>query len=419
MKSQIKIIASALALSMADAATEHHKHQYKSFASAIGQFEYDWEPFTTTTDDGYYLTMFRLQGPIGHYPVHRTAVQSILLSPGLGMSADSWFPSPEHGEPMPIQLYEAGYDVWLANPRGTPHSRGHIKYDPEHNVDDAQHYWDWSFAEIGTYDNPAMLKHIKYIISQEVEEPFIRHTDKIVFIGYDQGATSMLYSLAYKENDLHDYLRGAIMLAPCTKMNILGGTTGYHYYQDIYKNIELIGLEAMYGQNWETYKPEICAHLGKMWCEQETVWKQEPFSTKALAHFFQNGIENKFQEYSELYPVRKEFRITSDIPLGNIQKTPIAVFYGDADRVCPMDQTEWMLGRIGKMVYGNYQFGGYSHADFGIANDHVFMNELHEALSHLRPLDHDHHMHTFEPSRLTEDASEPRRGTLKFDSFLQ
>lgn len=75
------------------------------------------------------------------------------------------------------------------------------------------------------------------------------------------------------------------------------------------------------------------------------------------------------------------------MPLHNIQETPIAVFYGDADRVCPMDQTEWMMGRVGKMVYGNYQFGGYSHADFGIANDHVFMNELHEALSHLRPYD--------------------------------
>ena len=85
----------------------------------------------------YYLTMFRLAGPIGHYPVHRTAIQSVLLAPGLGMSADSWFPSPEHGEPMPIQLYEAGYDVWLASPRGTSHSNGHYKYDSNHASDEA------------------------------------------------------------------------------------------------------------------------------------------------------------------------------------------------------------------------------------------------------------------------------------------
>ena len=60
MKYSVKIIASAMALSTVEAATEHDKHLYKSFATAIGQFEYDWEPFTLTTDDGYYLTMFRL-----------------------------------------------------------------------------------------------------------------------------------------------------------------------------------------------------------------------------------------------------------------------------------------------------------------------------------------------------------------------
>ena len=59
--------------------------------------------------------------------------------------------------------------------------------------------------------------------------------------------------------------------------------------------------------------------------------------------------------------------------------------YGDADRVCPMDTVEWMMSTIGHMVYGNYQFGGYNHADFGKANDQVFMSELHEALSHLQP----------------------------------
>lgn len=416
MKSTVQIVAGALAIGSAFGASEHDKHTYKSFNKAISQFEYDWEPFTLTTNDGYYLTMFRLQGPIGHYPVHRTAVQSVLIMPGLGMSADSWFPSPEHGEPMPIQLYEAGYDVWLASTRGTGSSSGHVKYDSGHSCEDSEKYWDWSFSEIGLYDIPAMLKHIKYMINQEVEEPFIRHTDKVVFIGYDQGATSILYGLSYKENEMHDYLRGAILLAPCVKMNILAGTMGYHYYKDIYGDISMIGLHAMQGTNWDSYRPEICAHLGKMWCDQETVWKQEAFSSKALAHFFQNGIENRFQEFADDYTLGKENRVTSDIPLNNIQKTPIAIFYGDADRVCPMDQTEWMMGRIGKMVYGNYQFGGYSHEDFGIANDHVFMNELHEALSHLRP--HDQPAARAAPFALDPFKQEEEEPARNFANFL-
>ena len=60
--------------------------------------------------------------------------------------------------------------------------------------------------------------------------------------------------------------------------------------------------------------------------------------------------------------------------------------------MCPLDQTEWLMSKIGKMVYGNYQFGGYTHSDFGSANDSVFMNELHEALAHLRPVEHHTHV---------------------------
>ena len=79
-----------------------------------------------------------------------------------------------------------------------------------------------------------MLKTIKYTIQQDVEDPHIRHTDKIVYIGYDQGATQLLYGLSYMEDSFyHDYLRGAVLMAPCTKMNVLGGTMGYHYYGEL------------------------------------------------------------------------------------------------------------------------------------------------------------------------------------------
>ena len=81
--------------------------------------------------------------------------------PGIGMSADSWFLSPIYGEPMPIALYEAGYDVWLGNNRGTHNSMEHKKYTPEH---DPEQFWNWSFAEMGRYDVPAMLKTMKYTI---------------------------------------------------------------------------------------------------------------------------------------------------------------------------------------------------------------------------------------------------------------
>ena len=229
------------------------------------------------------------------------------------MSADSWFPSPEFGEPMPLQLYEAGYDVWLGNNRGTYHSLKHTHHD---HVHDAEEFWNWSFAEMGTKDLPAMLKTIKYTIQQDVEDPRIRHTDKIVYIGYDQGATQLLYGLSYLEDSFYkDYLRGAILLAPCTKMNILGGTMGYHYYGELIDAIDMIGLYGLHGLNWQQFKPDVCAHLGKQWCEQEIVWEEQPMSARSLTHFFQMGIEGRFQEYAESYLQGKQHRVTADIPI--------------------------------------------------------------------------------------------------------
>jgi len=86
-------VAAAMALTshLSNAANHHDHEHFQTFADAIYQFEYDWEPYNATTDDGYILTLFRLQGLIGHRPVHRTAMQSILIMPGIGMSADSWF----------------------------------------------------------------------------------------------------------------------------------------------------------------------------------------------------------------------------------------------------------------------------------------------------------------------------------------
>ena len=56
-------------------------------------------------------------------------------------------------------------------------------------------------------------------------------------------------------------------MAPCTKMNILEGTIGYHYYTDLNDKLDLIGLHGLHGLNWEQFKPEVCAHLARQWCE--------------------------------------------------------------------------------------------------------------------------------------------------------
>ena len=79
-----------------------------------------------------------------------------------------------------------------------------------------------------------------------------------------------------------DYVRGAVLMAPCVKMNVLFGNAGYKYYGDLMSEIDMIGLFGMTGHNWSIFKPEICAHLGREWCQQDRLWEEDSFSTRAL-----------------------------------------------------------------------------------------------------------------------------------------
>ena len=57
-----------------------------------------------------------------------------------------------------LQAAKAGLDVWLANSRGTRYSHGHKHFnDKENNSEHKKAYWDFSWAEIGRHDMPAVI----------------------------------------------------------------------------------------------------------------------------------------------------------------------------------------------------------------------------------------------------------------------
>ena len=66
-----------------------------------------------------------------------------------------------------------GYDIWLGNNRGTEYSQQHKTLSA---VDDSE-YWNWTWSEMGLYDDTANITYIKEKAKQ----------DKIFYIGYSQG----------------------------------------------------------------------------------------------------------------------------------------------------------------------------------------------------------------------------------------
>ena len=53
---------------------------------------------------------------------------------------------------MPLQLFEQGFDIWLGNNRGTRYSNLN-----HHHPEESEERWDFSWAEMGEYDIPAMI----------------------------------------------------------------------------------------------------------------------------------------------------------------------------------------------------------------------------------------------------------------------
>lgn len=111
-------------------------------------------------------------------------------------------------------LAKEGYDVWLANCRGTRYSNRHKQYTQEESK-----FWNFTLHEIALYDISAM---INFILKKTGKS-------KICYIGYCQG-TTLSYILCSEKPEYNESIALNISLAPiayakyiqCPVLKIIG-----------------------------------------------------------------------------------------------------------------------------------------------------------------------------------------------------
>ena len=161
---------------------------------------YTWEPYETVTEDGWHLALLRITGRVNgdsNVEKHSTPV---LITHGLTMSATSWVE--DYEDPIwPLKLVDRGYDVWMASNRGTTYSNVN---DKDGKWSDEER-WDFCYAEMGRYDQPANIRKILEVTGQE----------RVTYIGFSQGTEQMFYGLGTEFEFYKEHLRDVIMLAPC------------------------------------------------------------------------------------------------------------------------------------------------------------------------------------------------------------
>jgi pimeloyl-ACP methyl ester carboxylesterase len=97
-------------------------------------------------------------------------------------------------------LADQGYDVWLANQRGTRYSREHTKLkDSDHK------YWLYSLDDLAQYDVPAALDLIANVTGK---------AGSIVYMGHSRGSTVIFMYASSNPVHTRRMLKGIVAFSP-------------------------------------------------------------------------------------------------------------------------------------------------------------------------------------------------------------
>ncbi|CAL8080437.1 unnamed protein product [Orchesella dallaii] len=179
---------------------------------------YNYELVTydeVVTEDDYILTVFRIPG--GPKSPRAVGKPAVLLHHGLLTASDNWLL--QYGDRnLAFKLADAGYDVWLANARGTDFSQRHNYYNPYRDGG----YWQFGFHEIAIYDLPAV---IDLMLNETGNKD-------IFYVGHSMGAT--IYTIALSEiPELNEKIRAGFLLAPAVHIG--------HAYNPLRKLTKIVG----------------------------------------------------------------------------------------------------------------------------------------------------------------------------------
>ena len=115
------------------------------FGKQDGQFQgYNWTPFNVTTSDGWALTLFRFSSRCNYVR------GNVLLVHDTFMDTESLLEGYFIGKPMPLQLNDNCYTVWMGDNRGTRTSQKYVDGEPLSNL--LPDYWDFTIQDMALKD---------------------------------------------------------------------------------------------------------------------------------------------------------------------------------------------------------------------------------------------------------------------------
>ncbi|XP_044502560.1 triacylglycerol lipase 2-like [Mangifera indica] len=323
-----------------------------------------------TTKDGYILSLQRMPNARSGAPAKNPPV---LLQHGLLTDGITWLlNSPD--ESLAFILADNGYDVWIANTRGTKYSSTHVSLTPQ---DEA--YWEWSWDELVTYDLTAFVQFVHNNTGKKVH-----------YVGHSLG--TLLALASFSENKLLNMIQSAALLSPIAHMaNISSPLTRFAAKSFLGEELYWLGLHEFSPRAEPAVQllEDFCSQPG-INCSDVLVYftgenccinsstidvflkhEPQPTATKNMIHLAQMirtgtiamydyGAVDNMNHYGQTTPpVYNMTSIPNDIPL--------FIGYGGKDSLADPNDVKLLLQNLkyhsaNKMVV--HYVEDYAHADF-------------------------------------------------------
>jgi len=341
---------------------------------------YPAKEYEVTTEDGYILTLHRIEHGKANAGDEFFRPVVFLQHDFLGSSAD--FVIQHHSKSLGFILADNGYDVWMGNFRGNTYSRKHTSLNPNHRK-----FWDFTIDELAHYDLPAMLS----AVLEETTE------GDLMFVGHGLGSTAAMAMPHYRP-DISDKIRLANFMAPMAYISNMKSPIGLlayeegilQFFDNIFGDGELLSsntiidcLATLFCSNPTTV--DLCSELIFIIAGTDSNQLNETLmdafmhhspagtSSKTLLHVLQlvkSGGFHGFDWGSKL--ANNQHHGHEGIPTYNLYDVeyPVAVYYGDNDLLADISDVEKTTSELPFIVSSpnimihEVDYENWNHMDF-------------------------------------------------------
>ena len=322
--------------------------EWKEAIEALG---YESEEWDVTTDDGWVLPLYHITNNVDPDKQDKDVLGPVLIVHGTMESATSYA---DNGASIPFQLFDEGYDVWMANMRGTKETKcAEVteEYEDGTRVTTTIDCGEDSLFSVQDMGEKDLLAFVTHILDSNDKYSSLN------LVGFSRGTLQILVGLTSLGDELQSKVDTAVLLAPCLynqSWRTVQEQTAWTAWRS-----GVMGINNTFPEDWDTDVELICdiaettdddylASAAAYQCAWMSVTEPtELVDWGSQDYMFQIAETDTFQKMIPREDFEDGIRTAEELRLSDIRSTRVALYVGVADSFCPVGFAKRLYDEIG------------------------------------------------------------------------